>query len=592
MQQITWKNLLRETRPYRKEIALGQFIAVMAVLVSLPIPLLFPLLIDEVLLKQPGWVTEMIDSVFSPHEPYLYIIIVLFTTLGLRIAYFLLNAFQIKIFTVVSKGIVFKIRSRILEHLKHVSVAEYEALGGGGVSAKMVTDINTVDTFIGVSIGRLIVSVLSLIGVAAVLLILNWQLALILLTLNPTVITLTFMLGRHIRKLKKEENLKIEEFQNALGETLDLFVQIRTHNQENRYISTMIDNAEAIRVASSNFGWKSEAAGQLSALVFLAGFELLRATAMVMVLFSSLSIGEMFAVMGYLWFMITPLQELLGIIFSYQNASAALERLNALLQLEKEPEYPHRINPFETSEANEIRLHNVNFSYRDKEVLHDISMTIPKGKTVALLGPSGSGKTTLAQIILGLYATSDGRITVDGNDIKEIGLDRLREHMALVLQTPRMFNDTLRHNLTLGRDVSDSRLYEALSIAQFDHVLSKLPEGLDTRIGKEGVRLSGGERQRLSIARMLISKPNVVILDESTSALDVQTESYLFRSLTTFLEGKTMLIIAHRLSTIEHADLIYVLKEGRIVESGTPQELLGQSGHFNEFVKRQSGSKS
>lgn len=584
---ISWKTLFNDAKVFKKRIVIGQLIALMAVFMSLPIPLLFPMLIDEVLLDKPSWVIATIDYFHQPSEAYFYIIVIFATTVMLRVSFFLLNAMQIRLFTIVSKEIVFKLRERLLRHLQRVSVADYEALGGGGVSSKLVTDINTIDDFIGVSIGKFLISTFSLIGVSVVLFLINWQLAIILLTLNPTVMTITTLLGKKVRKLKKRENLNIETFQDALSETLDLFVQIRTHNQEKRYIAIMIDNAKAIRDASSNFGWKSEAAGQLSGVIFLVGFELLRATAMVMVLFSQLSIGEMFAVMGYLWFMITPLQELLGILFSYQNAKSALERLNEILMLRHEPSYPSLKNPFEKKDTNAIRLEKVSFSYSEKEVLHEISMEIPKGKTVALLGSSGSGKSTLAHIILGLYSMNKGEIYIDEVSIKEIGLDLLRDHIALVLQSPRMFNDSLRHNLTLGRSVDDDTLYEALHIAQLGSVISKLQNGLDTRIGKDGIRLSGGERQRLAIARMLVFDPNIIILDESTSALDIQTENHLFASLRDHLKSKTMIIIAHRLSTIEHADLVYVIKEGRVIESGEPEQLLKEPGHFSDFVAAQ-----
>jgi ATP-binding cassette subfamily C protein len=586
--QISWKTLFEDAKPFKHKIIIGQIIAFLAVMVSLPIPLLFPMLIDEVLLNKPAWVVSTINYFHQPSEAYFYILIVFATTIVLRVSFFLLNVTQIRLFTKVSKAIIFKLRERLLKHLEYVSVAEYESLGGGGVSSKLVSDINTIDDFIGVSIGKFLISGFTLIGVSVVLFMINWQLAIILLTLNPTVMTITTLLGKKIRKLKKRENLKIETFQNALSETLDLFIQIRTYNQEKYYITQMIANAKAIRDASSDFGWKSEAAGQFSGVIFLAGFEMIRAIAMIMVLFSSLSIGEMFAIMGYLWFMITPLQDLLGILFSYQNARSALERLNEIFALEHEPKYEQKYNPFKDKNTNSIRLENLSFSYGKKEVLRNISMEIPEGKTVALLGASGSGKSTLAHIILGLYNTNHGDIYIDDISVKEIGLKCLREHISLVLQSPRMFNDTLKHNLTLGREIDDDILYEALHVAQLDLVLSKLKDGLNTKIGKEGIRLSGGERQRLAIARMLVLNPNIIILDESTSALDIVTENHLFSSLREHLKSKTMIIIAHRLSTIEHADLVYVIKNGEVVESGEPKTLLENvKGHFSDFVAAQ-----
>jgi len=587
MQQITWSSLIKATKPYRSKIIVAQIIAFFAVLVSLPIPLLFPLLIDQIILEKPAELVGLLTRLFDPSQPYYYILIILVMTLILRLLYVILNVIQLRLFIGLSKSIIYTIRKRLLEHLEKVSVSEYEALGGGGVSAKMVTDIDTVDAFIGVSISKFAVSVFSLVGIAFILLYVNWILGLIILIINPLVLFVTVLLGRRVRKLKATENKRVESFQNELSETLDLFVQIRAFNQEKHYIKKMVANAKAIKEASTAFGWKSEAAGQLSGFVFLSGFEFFRATSMIMVLFSNLSLGEMFAVLGYLWFMVTPLQDFLQIIFSYQNANSALERLNALLTLKQEPQYEHKHNPFEGCEANTLRLENVSFSYAKKEVLHNISLSIPKGKTVALLGSSGSGKSTLAQIILGLYANEKGTVYVDDIPIDEIGLDLLRDNIALVLQSPRMFNDTLRQNLTLGREVEDEALFKALSIAQFDTVLEKLEDGLETMIGKEGVRLSGGERQRLAIARMLVHRPNLVILDESTSALDVHTEKNLFTSLSDFLEGKSILIIAHRLSSVEHADYIYVLNEGHIVEFGTPSELMNREGHYKKFVDEQ-----
>ena len=232
MQHITWKSLLQESKPYRSKIILAQFIALLAVMVSLPIPLMFPLLIDQVILDKPAAFVGFLQKVFDPSEPYYYILIVLAVTLFLRLLYVVLNVLQLRLFIGLSKTIIFKIRKRLLSHLEKVSVSEYEALGGGGVSAKMVTDIDTVDAFIGVSISKFAVSLLSLMGIAFILLYINWKLGLIILVINPAVLLLTVYLGRKVRKLKATENQKVEAFQNDLSETLDLFVQIRAFNQE------------------------------------------------------------------------------------------------------------------------------------------------------------------------------------------------------------------------------------------------------------------------------------------------------------------------------------------------------------------------
>jgi ATP-binding cassette subfamily C protein len=201
------------------------------------------------------------------------------------------------------------------------------------------------------------------------------------------------------------------------------------------------------------------------------------------------------------------------------------------------------------------------------------------------VGASGSGKTTLANLLVGLYAFEEGDILYDGRSIKEIGLDVVRDHVYLVLQNPQLFNNTIRENLTFGVEISDEKLYNALEIAQLKDFILGLDDKLDTQVGRNGIKLSGGQRQRLSIARMIIQDANIVILDESTSALDVHTESKLFDDLSDFLQEKTTIIIAHRLSTIRKADYIYVLDNGIIEEEGTHDKLMSLEGVFYGYTK-------
>ncbi|WP_200763953.1 ABC transporter ATP-binding protein [Nitrosophilus alvini] len=575
--RYSWKKIIKFIKRDKKRFFIAQMLALFAVAASVPTPLLMPVLVDEVLLHKPGFLTGAIDSLLGPGSALYYVVIVLIVVLFLRAAFFALNVIQNRIFENISKNITYIIRRDILHHLEKVSMAEYEMLGSGSIASRMVTDINTIDTFLSISISKFLISVLTLTGVSIVLLWIHWQLALFILFLNPLVVVFATKLARRVSKLKKEENRAIEIFQKTLIETLELFEQIRAANKDREFFSKLVDLAKEVKQRSINFSWKSDAASRLSFLVFVSGFEIFRAAGILAVAYSDLSIGLMLAIFGYLWFMMTPVQEILGIQYAYKNATVALERINELLELKNEPQYPHKKNPFLSNWPVSIELENVSFSYDEsKEILKNVSMKIEGGKKVAVVGASGSGKTTLARILVGFYPVSSGELYYNDVSIKEIGLDVVREHVSLVLQTPVLFNDTIRFNLTLGKDIPEEKIWKALKIAQIDSIVKEMEKGLDTAVGKGGIRLSGGQRQRIAIARMIIQEPKVVILDESTSALDMDTEYRLFDSLNEFLKNRTTVIIAHRPSTIKQADYIYFLDNGKIVKEGEFEKIKEQ----------------
>ncbi len=572
--RYSWKKIYELLKRDKKRFTIAQIVAILATLASVPTPLLMPVLVDEILLDRPGWILGTIDKILGSGSAFYYTVIVLMVVLFLRFSYVALNVLQNSIFETISKKITYKIRKDVLTHLERVSMAEYELLGSGSVASRLVTDIETLDKFLSISISRLLISVLSLIGICVVLLFIHWQLALFILFLNPMVVVFSTKLSRYVAKLKREENSAIESFQKALIETLEVFEQIRAANKERYFFENIIKKAKEVKEKSITFSWKSDAASRLSFLVFVSGFEIFRAAGILAVAYSDLSIGLMLAIFGYLWFMMTPIQEILGIQYAYKNANVALERINELLALKKEPKYPHLKNPFNEDRAIEIRLENVYFGYEEnKEILKDLNMTIPAGKKTAIVGASGSGKTTLSRILVGFYPINSGDIYYNGVSIKEIGLDVVRENVSLVLQTPVLFNDTVRFNITLGKEFDEEKLQEALRMAQLEDVVKDMEKGLDTLVGKGGIKLSGGQRQRIAIARMILQNPKVVIFDESTSAIDIDTERKLFNSLKDFLKNRTTIIIAHRASTIMQADYIYILDNGKIVKKGKFNEL-------------------
>ena len=584
-QPYTWRDIFGLALKHKPRLVRANLLAIMATVMSVPVPLLLPVLVDEVLLDEPGPVLPVMDSILPGgwETPVVYIGLMVLAAFLLRVAALSFNVLQSREFSKVSKDVVFRIRSRLLGRLQRVAMSEYETRGSGGISSHFITDLDTVDQFLGTTISRFLVASLTVFGTALVLLWVHWQLALLILLFNPLVIFATILIGKRVKELKRRENSAYEEFQGDLTETLDAIHQLRAANREKHYLRQLIDRARNVRDHAIQFEWRSDAASRASFALFQFGVDAFRAAAMITVLFSDLSIGMMFAIFGYLWFMLTPVQEMLNMQYAWFAANAALARINRLLDLKEEPRYPAFENPFRDRHTVGLTLRNIHFAYGEEEVLRGINLELAPGEKVALVGASGGGKSTLIQVILGMYTPQQGEVLIDGVPVQRIGLPCLREHVATVLQHPALFNDTVRQNLTLGREKPDSELWEALRIAQLDATVAAMHDQLDTVIGRQGVRLSGGQRQRLAIARMILSEPSVVILDEATSALDAETEFQLHRDLEAFLKQRTTLIIAHRLSAVKQADRACVFEDGRIIEEGHHDELIAREGLYAQL---------
>lgn len=580
--RYSWQFILKVALEHKRELVLANLVAILAAVCMVPLPLLMPILVDEVLLDAPGKVVALINQL-SPehwHGPVLYIGVVLVVTMFLRLLALVLNVWQGWQFTVIAKDVTYRMRSALLGRLGQISMSEYETLGSGAVSSHFVTDLNTIDNFVGNSVSRLLVALLTIVGTAIILLWMHWQLALFILLLNPLVIYTTVVIGKQVKKLKASENKAFEVFQASLTEALEGIQQIRAANREQHYLNRLTEQARTVRDRGIAYTWKSEAAGRFSFTVFLLGFEVFRAISMLMVVFSDLSIGEMMAVFGYLWFMMGPVNEVLGIQYSWYAAKAALKRINGLDALDREPQYPQQQDPFTGKHTVAVDIEDLHFSYTDEPVLKGVSLHINAGEKVALVGASGGGKSTLVQVLLGLYPHSSGQLAFDGVPVEQIGLSRVRENVATVLQHPVLFNGTVRENLSMGREYPDLQLWQALEIAQLKDFVAGLDEQLDTQVGRSGVRLSGGQRQRMAVARMVLMDPKVVILDEATSALDMETEQELVTALNGFLQQRTTLIIAHRLSAVRQADRVYVFEDGHIIEQGHHDQLIDGGGLY------------
>ncbi len=580
------KGIVHQLLTYKRELILGNIIAIVATLLVVVIPLFIPIIVDELLLgKDHGFIAWISSNIWTTDTKG-YVLGILAFILLLRLLSTFLSVLQTKIFVSISKNITYGMRVVLLRHLKGVSLKEYEMMRVGAVTSKLVTDVETIDGFVSTTISKLIVSSLILVFSSVVLLWIHWQLALFILLTNPIVVLFTVKLSRNIGKLKKEENRAVELFQSSLNETLELFHQIRAANKENYFFKESESKARELKEHSTNYGYKSDAAMKLSYLVFLAGYEVFRAVSILAVAYSDLSVGLMLAIFSYLWVMVSPTQDIINFQYVLATAKAACKRINTIFDMEQEPKVKEEKNPFVRAKAIDIEVRDLSFSYiPDNNILENINIHIPAGSKVAIVGASGSGKTTLANILVGFYPLGYGEILYGGISNRNLKLSTIRENIYLILQHPKLFNDTMLFNLTLGNSYSEEAVAEALHIAQLDDVIARLDKGLDTLVGKDGIKLSGGQRQRVAIARMVLSDPKAVIFDESTSALDVHTEAKLFEALHDFLREKTVITIAHRLSTIKSAEFIYVLEDGHVVDSGTPKALLEKDeSYFSSMI--------
>lgn len=580
--RLSWAEIRRLALKHKKALWIANGVAVLATLCSVPIPLLLPLLVDEVLLGHGDAALKVMNHALPMgwQRAAGYIGLMLLATLALRCGALLFNVVQARLFARLAKDLVYRIRIRLIERLKRISLGEYESLGSGTVAAHLVTDLDTLDKFIGETLSRFLVAMLTLVGTAGILVWMHWELALLILLFNPLVIYATVQLGKRVKHLKKLENDSTSRFTQALTETLDAIQEVRAGNRQGYFLGRLGMRAKEVRDYAVNSQWKTDASNRASGLLFQFGIDIFRAAAMLTVVFSDLSIGQMLAVFSYLWFMIGPVEQLLNLQYAYYAAGGALNRINELLARADEPQYAGGVDPFKGRDTVGIEIQGLSFGYGEELVLDQLNLSISPGEKVAIVGASGGGKSTLVQLLLGLYTPQSGSIRFGGATQQEIGLETIRENVAVVLQHPALFNDTVRANLAMGRECSDDDCWQALEIAQLDATVRALPQGLESVVGRSGVRLSGGQRQRLAIARMVLADPRVVILDEATSALDAATEYNLHQALARFLSARTTLIIAHRLSAVKQADRVLVFDGGQIAEDGDHLQLIAEGGLY------------
>jgi ATP-binding cassette subfamily B protein/subfamily B ATP-binding cassette protein MsbA len=486
--------------------------------------------------------------------------------------------------------VVADVRNDVYQHLQRLSLRFYEDKQTGQLMSRTVNDSDLLEQLVAHAVPDVLVNILMLIGVTAVLMSMSWQLALLSMIPIPFIVLGMRGFAKYVRPAFRQRQVELGELNAALNDNISGIREIQAFTREDeegeriwrRIVRHRDSLLRALRLMAV-FHPSVEFFAALGTIVLIYfGGRLMLA--------GSLPVADLVAYFLYLELLYQPVRALSNVWESVQQALAGADRIAELL--EQDPDVAERPNAIEFPGRAQgaIRFRDVGFRYSVGEmVLRDIDLEIAPGSAVALVGPTGVGKTTLSMLIPRFYDVTEGVITLDGHDLRDLTLESLRRQISLVLQEVFLFHGTVRENILFGRpQASDRELLEAARIANADGFIRELPEGYETMIGERGVRLSGGQRQRLAVARAVLRDAPVLILDEATSSVDTETEMLIQQALERLMVGRTTVIIAHRLSTIRSADKIVVLQNGRIEDQGSHEELMERGGLYRYLTRIQT----
>ena len=571
----------RWLKPHR--VAIGWFVVLSLVVAGLQMiePLFMRFIVDRVLLVTGVDTATRISRLNLAGAVFLAAIL----------AQNLVNAYKEFRQRKLNTKVMLSLRRALFDRLLHLPLPKLWDMKTGGILSRITGDVDTTTGLLQLAIVSPALSVVRLVIAISILMAMNWRLALTALAIIPGIMAISFISARRIRPIYRSIRKDVELIDGRVGETFSGIRVVRAFRTEVSELLAYLRGRHTVL--------RKEMFAQRREMVIWTSWGLLMGAVNVVIVWyggmlnirGGATIGDIMAFQWYTFLLLNPVWNIVNSFSELQRSLAAMERVFEILGMPADkPDRPDaRPAP---ARVDEIRFEQVEFEYREgRPVVHDFSVTVPGGAVVALVGRSGAGKTTVTDLVARFHDPTRGRIVVNGTDIRDYRLSTYRDLLAIVQQSVFLFDGTVAENIAYGRqDATQADVEDAARRANAHEFIGKLPEGYATIVGERGVKLSGGQQQRLAIARAILARPQILILDEATSNLDTESEQLIQASMATLLAGRTTFVIAHRLSTIRRADLILLMEDGRVTERGTHDELMAARGAYHEMVVRQAAS--
>ncbi|MEY4963336.1 MAG: hypothetical protein RLZZ323_655 [Bacteroidota bacterium] len=491
--------------------------------------------------------------------------------------------------THLKNGVLRDLRRKMYYKIIDLPISYYSEKRKGDIMARMLGDVNEVQNSFFSILELIVKEPLTIVFTIIAMLNISVNLTLFVFVFIPVSGFIISKIGKSLKSKSTRAQQESGYFISLVEESLSGLKVVKSYNAENQFKKRFDESINKLLQLSNSIGNKNNLASPMSEFMGIVTIATLLWYGGNLVLVDKTLEGSLFLVYMLLSYnILTPAKNISKASYAVKNGLAAAERVFEVLEIENTITNHNEAIIKDTFDS-EIEISNINFKYEEENVLKDFSLKVGKGQTVALVGQSGSGKSTIANLLTRFYDVNEGSIQIDGIDIKKLNLESLRGLIGLVTQDSILFNDTIKSNITLGKeDATDEEIVEALKIANAYEFIKDLPNGIHTNIGDSGNKLSGGQKQRLSIARAVLKNPPIMILDEATSALDTESEKLVQVALENMMQNRTSIVIAHRLSTIQKANTIVVMQKGRIVEQGTHEELIALNRTYNKLVSMQS----